>query len=192
MISARERMLTKQSGCCYHKIFDRQRKDAPLTFDFSLSVGFRSGFRWINPKHPDQIIEFSLKQAEVQLNLENGAVALEEGQYRTELDSDNFAAQGNFNNSKNPFWTIKPKTSYLCGNLTRVELCTVTTDEKCNFSYSSKINVQPMDIVITRRPSSWINSLPFQGLLNQKIKLKIMEVISSSKNSIESESTLTE
>jgi len=184
-------MPIEQPSCCYHKIFDEKREDARNTYDFSLTAGFQSGARWIHPKHPDEILEFSLKQAEVQLGLENGTVDLEEGKNKTELESDNFAVQVNLSDSRNPFWMIKPFDIYLSGNLTRVALCTVTAGKKCNFSYNSKIIVQPIDIVITRMPNSWVDSLPFKGLRTQKIKLRIVDVISKTSSSLETENALT-
>lgn len=72
-------MPTEQPNCLYRKLFVEKRKGARLIYDLSVTIGFTSSTRWVDPKNYDNVVEFGLTRADFHLKLTNGSVDLKEG-----------------------------------------------------------------------------------------------------------------
>ncbi len=73
-------MPTEQPNCLYQKLFVEKRKWCfRLIYDFSLTIGFSSNTRWVDPKNSDEVMEFGLRRADLHLELVNGNINLKEG-----------------------------------------------------------------------------------------------------------------
>lgn len=103
--------------------------------------------------------------------------------WKTEVDSIHLTISSNFENRMKPFWIFKAADNHLDGHLNMVSLCTVKGFSKRTLSHQSGVVVRPSDVHITHIPKKWIiDVLPFKGLRAQRLKLRIAETITESKN----------